>query len=114
MDITGYFIQFYTILESLGHVSLRAWGGRGNGGFGWWGCPVLNSGSGWPGIILYYAFWGLVIVLLITFVRRVFLSRRTERTENADSSHALEILKQRYAKGEISDEDFERMKAALT
>lgn len=38
---------------------------------------------------------------------------RFRRSSDNDRSEALKILKQRYAKGEISESDYERMKQKL-
>ncbi len=54
-------------------------------------------------------FWVVVItvVLFLIFGRRAF--KRSGRL-GEDRESALEILKKRYARGEISRDDFERMK----
>ncbi len=80
--------------------------GRGMGpdmmGWGWWG-------MGWIFMII---FWGLVIVGLIFLVKWLAgLSRRTPHEKPHDS--ALDILRQRYAKGEINKEEFEEKKRDL-
>jgi putative membrane protein len=54
-------------------------------------------------------FWGLVIVALVLGVRWLISQGKEPR-----SNSALEALRQRYAKGEISNEKFEVMKRDLT
>lgn len=74
----------------------------GYGGFGF--------GFGW---ILMLLFWGLIIWAIIALARGVsgnggrghYHEERRRKEDNA-----LNILKERYAKGEISKEDLERMK----
>jgi putative membrane protein len=67
-------------------------------------------GMGFVGWIFMLLFWGLIIVGLILVVRWLWDQGRPG-TGGADSP--LEILKRRYARGEISKEDFDRMKQDL-
>ncbi|HUU04566.1 MAG TPA: SHOCT domain-containing protein [Patescibacteria group bacterium] len=63
---------------------------------------------GWGfGMIL---FWILVIVGIVVLVKWI-LGQKPPALPQGDA--ALDILKKRYAKGEISREDFERMKKDL-
>jgi len=67
-------------------------------GFGMWIWPVL--------IIV-------LIVLLVRFVGMGYSTRNSGSSPAAglpSAESALDILKKRYAKGEISKEEFERMK----
>ena len=53
-------------------------------------------------------FWGLVILLIIALIKWIM----TPKTSTALS--ALEILKARYAKGEIDKQEFEYKKQDLS
>lgn len=73
----------------------------GDGSYG------MGHGFGWIFMIL---FWGALIYLVVTLVSR--------RSDSVPSGHgpgrsAEDILKERYAKGELSKEEFERMKEDL-
>jgi putative membrane protein len=68
---------------------------HGFGGYGW------GMGFGWVFMLL---FWAAIIYFIYTLMRR-------SARDHSDS--ASEILKKRYAGGEISKEEFERMKKEL-
>ncbi len=72
------------------------------GGYGW------MDGFGWLGMLVMALFWIGVIVLVIWGLRRI----STPQQPNV-ASDAVEILKQRYARGEISHEEFLQARAAL-
>ena len=62
---------------------------------------------GWfGGGIMMLLFWAAVIIFVVWLVREV--SGRNNEKPNSNS--ALEILKERYAKGEINKEEFEAKK----
>ncbi|MEK7515325.1 MAG: SHOCT domain-containing protein [Patescibacteria group bacterium] len=71
-------------------------------GYDGWGA---GSMMGWfGGGIMMIVFWVLFIALIVWIVRE-FSGRNS-----TSSSRALDILKERYAKGEISKEEFESKK----
>ncbi len=74
----------------------------GNYGMGW------GFGFGWFFMIL---FWVLVIFGVVYIIKMI--SERTGKRHNREES-ALDILEKRYAKGEISKEEFEKIKSDLT
>ncbi len=73
-----------------------------------WG---YGMGLGWS--IIMMAFWIAVIAGIIFLIRWVVLSTDRRRENNGEDS-ALEILKQRYAKGEINKEEFMEKKKDLS
>jgi len=72
-----------------------------NNPMGWFG-----FGFGWIFMIL---FWGLIVWGLIVFIH--WIGKQGEREDKSKS--ALEILKERYARGEINKEEFEEKKKDL-
>lgn len=70
-------------------------------------------GMGWGWSIIMMAFWIAVIVGIIFLIRWVVLSTDRRRETRGEDS-ALEILKQRYAKGEINKEEFTEKKKDLS
>lgn len=76
------------------------------GGYGW------EGGWGWGGMIGMSLFWILVVVAIVALVRGIWSGgaaseRRPQRT-------ALDILNERYARGEIEREEFEQKKRDLS
>jgi len=71
-----------------------------------WGA---GSMIGWfGGGVMMIVFWVLFIALIVWIVREV--SGKNARS----SSQALDILKERYAKGEIDKEEFDSKKKDLS
>jgi putative membrane protein len=68
---------------------------------------------GWMGSILMVVFWVLVIVAIVYFIRWLVSSPRRSLGPQAQDS-AMEILRNRYARGDISKEEFEQKKKDLT
>ena len=78
-----------------------------------WG---MGSSYGWGGgvfgMFFMVLFWGLIIVGVIS-LSRWLLERPGDGTSSSRGVSALEVLKKRYAIGEINKEEFERIKADL-
>lgn len=60
-------------------------------------------------MLMMLVFWGLIIVVLVLGIRWLVTQGREPRADSA-----LDILRQRYARGEITKEQFEAMKQELT
>jgi uncharacterized membrane protein len=71
-------------------------------------------GGFFPGGILSMLIWVLIIVALVYLTIKLFRGLTSEQTkQNRDSFDSFEILKIRYARGEISHEDYLTMKETL-
>lgn len=69
---------------------------------------------GFFSFILMFLFWIAVIVAILFLIRWLVVSTRHRMERKAGSTDsALEILKIRYAKGEINKEEFEQKKRDL-
>ena len=86
------------------------WGGQ-YGGWGMMG-PGMMGGFGWMAImpVLWIVVLGLIIWAVVAAVRGSSESRSSDSSK-ADS--ALEVLKRRYARGEINKEEYEEKKRDL-
>ena len=86
--------------------------GHGDGGGGMmddWGhmMPGYDSGMGFIWFLLMTIFW-LAVIFAICYV--IYLLLKNANIIGGGSESALDILKKRYAKGEITKEQFEEMK----
>jgi len=71
----------------------------------------LYGGGMW--MFFHFLFWLLVVIGVILLI--VWAVRRTSRQEHRwDEETALDILKKRYARGEINKEEYETMKKDLS
>jgi len=73
-----------------------------------WGMHSMWGPGGIGMMLMMLLFWGLIIVALVLGVRWLISQGKEPRSDSA-----LEALRQRYAKGEISNEKFEAMKRDL-
>jgi len=80
------------------------------GGIMGWGYG--GYGMGFVGWLFMLLFWGLIIVGLILVIRWLWDHGRSGAGAAA-SDAPLDILKRRYARGEITKEEFDRMKQDL-
>jgi len=81
------------------------WGWAMMGGF-------FGGGLGWIGMIFCLIFFVAIVIGIILLI--VWLVRRTGyNITDKTSMHSLEILKERYAKGELTKEQYENMKKEL-
>lgn len=71
----------------------------------------INSGMGFGGMIMMILFWALVISGFVLIIRWLMGNKGPEGYNPRETP--LDILKKRYAKGEINQDEFERMKKDL-
>lgn len=71
----------------------------------------FGFGGGMFGGIFMLLFWGLVIFGIFATIK--WLLKSTSSGNDAPDSKALEVLKERYAKGEIDREEYEQRKQDL-
>lgn len=72
------------------------------------GHMMWGGGFGMVGGLMMLLFWGAIIALIVLAVRGF-----SAGSGSGSKSDAVEMLRERYAKGEIDDEEYERRKAKL-
>ena len=70
-------------------------------------------GMGWFGGIFMIVFWILILVGLVFLIKWLIQSTNRGQSAGRSGNQALEILKERYARGEIDKSVFEAMKKDL-
>ena len=68
---------------------------------------------GWFGMIFMAAFWILIIVGLVFLIRWLIQTTSTGKETGQGRSKALDILKERYARGEIEKDEFDAKRRDL-
>jgi len=72
-----------------------------------------NWGMGWFGSIFMVVFWILILAGLVFLIRWLIRSTGRDKTIGNGGNRALEVLKERYAKGEIDKDEFDSKKKDL-
>ncbi len=120
--ILGIILVVVLVVLLLGGAGMMGFGGFGMGGMmgGYGGYGGMMGGYGPQGFgfnpigaIISLVFWALIIGGVVLLV--VWLARNAGRTSfgTSGSESPLEILKARYAKGEITKEQFDAIKRDL-
>ncbi|WP_439155352.1 SHOCT domain-containing protein [Yoonia sp.] len=90
------------LLVPLGQVASADTMGSG------YGNHMYGDGYGFIGLGMMLLFWGLVVLLAVLAYKYA-----VQGAPGAKRTDALEILRQRLAKGEIDPEEFEARRKAL-
>lgn len=72
----------------------------------------MMSGFGWVGMLICLIVIVLVIVGIVYLVRSL-LNRTSKNVTSSSSSRSIEILNERFAKGEISKEEYDIIRKSL-
>lgn len=91
----------------LGHWGYGRWAANGS----WW---PMHHGYFGPGGMMGFGgmgifsliFWVLVAFAIALLAAGAIARKKSEESANKDVADSLEILKQRYARGEIDQEEF--------
>ncbi|MFO7570707.1 MAG: SHOCT domain-containing protein [Smithellaceae bacterium] len=83
------------------HGPMRGWGRMDDYGGGY--------GFGIGGMFM----WLIILIILVAAIYFIVMAIKSRQVTGSSLETPLDILKKRYAKGEITKEDFERMKKDL-
>jgi len=71
-------------------------------------------GFGWSGFLVMILIWGLLIAAAVALVKALFSwGSSSQGTRLSREEDSLEILKKRYARGEVSRDEYELIKGDL-
>jgi putative membrane protein len=96
-------------LSGIAALPIRAWAQERPWEWGWHPMWGMWGAVGVGMMLFMLVFWVLVIVGLVLGIRWLATPRRESRGDAA-----LEILRQRYARGEINKEEFDAKKRDLS
>ena len=77
--------------------------------WGWGTHPMMWGAWGFGMMIMMFLFWVLIIVAVVVGIRWLLSQGKGSRSDSA-----LEILRQRYARGEINKDEFDSKKKDLS
>ena len=100
-------IVFFSSTEALAQWGNNQSWHMGPGMMGGWG-------MGWFGGIFMMIFWVLILVGLIFLIKWLIQSTNRAKSDAGYGNRAMEILNERYARGEIEKAEFETMKLDLS
>ena len=86
--------------EFLTHVGEGEWGWHEVMGFGWFGAVFM------------LLFWVLIIAGIVWFVKWL-VEQSSGGSPGTSKRRVLEILDEKYARGEIDDEEYEKRRRTL-
>ena len=108
--ITAQVAFFLAILRGTGPAYAQ-WGPGPEHMHSFWG------GMGWIGMffaLLILIILALILILTVRWLLQNSRSRSQINVSNSPSSKTMELLKERYARGEIDREEFEQKKKDLS
>lgn len=99
----------FWLLNNWDYGALNSFRGSWNMGQGGYGGHMMGSGMG-LGMLL---FWGLIIFAIVSLLSGLFSKRQDPNQDASQTNDALQILKKRYARGDINKTEFEAMRRDL-
>ncbi len=108
LTISGVVIGILLVISLLWGL----FGGWRSGSWGMMGPGMMGSyGFGWFMPLGMIIFWGLIIWGIVALVR--YIASSSHSCATARASTPIELLKSRYASGEINKDEFEEKKRDL-
>ena len=75
---------------------------------------MMQIGFNFWGMTMMVLFWGALITLAVGLIRLLFPGiSKSSMPPTADTPNAREILNRRYARGEISHEEYQQIREEL-
>ena len=111
MSVLQNFSAKFQTWNGLGAFMQSRWD---DGTWGPWGPGMMHWGMGWIGGIMMIVFWIVIIAALVVLIRWLTSTERSRHPHAEGGESPLDILKKRYARGEIDKEEFEQKKKDLS
>jgi putative membrane protein len=102
------FLQTISVIWAAGLSPAAALAQERPYDWGWGMHPMMWGAWGFGMMLTMVLFWALLVVGVVFLVRWLLGQSKESRTDSA-----LEILRQRYARGEIDKDEFESKKKDL-
>jgi putative membrane protein len=102
------FLQTISVIWATALIAAAALAQERPYDWGWGMHPMMWGAWGFGMMLMMVLFWALLIVGVVFLVRWLLGQSKESRTDSA-----LEILRQRYARGEINKDEFESKKRDL-
>ncbi|WP_262174586.1 SHOCT domain-containing protein [Haloarcula laminariae] len=83
--------------------------GHGGGSYG----GGMMGGGGWGLFGGAMGLWGLLWMAMLVALPLYIVWKLWARRDDERGEHSMEVLRERYARGELSDEEFERRREKL-
>lgn len=106
-------LQWGLVVFGLSNISpaFAQSGMYGNGHMGRW---MNGWGMGGFGMLFMVLFWGVLIAGIVFLIRWIAQNKGNRGDSSVGTgSQAMDILKERYARGEITRDEFESMKREI-
>jgi len=105
-------MQMFGSGSGRGSGMMGDWGGRNFNSLTGWGQENMMSFGyspfGWMGFLSMFLWWGVIVLAVVLLFRWL-----RDRGNTGGTKSALDIAKDRYARGEIDKKDFEEIKKEL-
>ena len=109
------YTMLFVVFLSIPLAKTQAYAQTGQyGGWGMGSGMMGGYGMGWFGGIVMIVFWILILVGIIFLIKWLIQSIGRDKATGSSGNRSLEILKERYAKGEIDKQEFESKKKDLS
>ena len=109
------YTMLFSVFLSIPLAKTQAYAQTGQyGGWGMGSGMMGGYGMGWFGGIVMIVFWILILVGIIFLIKWLIQSIGRDKATGSSGNRSLEILKERYAKGEIDKQEFENKKKDLS
>jgi putative membrane protein len=111
--VAAVFAAGFWFFRNWGYGPLNCFRDYWNMGRGGYGGHMMGYGFGYGMGIGMLVFWGLIIFAIVSLISGSFSKSQDPGQPSGQTDDALQILKKRYARGEIDKTEFDAMRRDL-